>query len=249
MSLHRSQLTMGMPARVEIVEQTATEADFEAVFDHFSLIDERFSPYKSTSLVSRLSDGSLSPDDYPNDLRQVLKLADQTRHETNGYFSIERPDGRIDPSGIVKGLAIQQAADLLKSRGFQNFQIDVGSDIALAGYSASDQPWRIGIRHPTQKDKVTAVVSLTDCGIATSGTYERDLHIYDPHTNKPIDSIISLTVIGPTVYDADRFATAAFAMGQEGIHFIESLPEFEGYVIDKNGIATQTTGFEKYVAQ
>lgn len=36
-------------------------------------------------------------------------------------------------------------------------------------------------------------------------------------------------------------------MESNGIYFIESLPGFEGYVIDSNGMATYTSGFEKYV--
>ena len=52
--------------------------------------------------------------------------------------------------------------------------------------------------------------------------------------------------MGPNVLEADRFATAAFAMGREGIHFIESLKGFEGYAIDAKGIATMTSGFEVY---
>ena len=59
---------------------------------------------------------------------------------------------------------------------------------------------------------------------------------------------VSVTVLGPNVYEADRFATAAFAMGPEGIHFIEELSGFEGYLIDKSGLATMTSGFGDYVA-
>ena len=59
---------------------------------------------------------------------------------------------------------------------------------------------------------------------------------------------VSVTVLGPNVYEADRFATAAFAMGSEGIHFIEGLSGFEGYLIDKSGIAALTSGFADYVA-
>jgi len=76
------------------------------------------------------------------------------------------------------------------------------------------------------------------------------MHIYNPREdNHPIDAIVSLTVIGPTIHDADRFATAAFAMGSDGIRFVEQLPGYEGYVIDKQKIATMTTGFEKYTLQ
>jgi thiamine biosynthesis lipoprotein len=57
---------------------------------------------------------------------------------------------------------------------------------------------------------------------------------------------MSLTVIGPNVCDADRFATGAFAMGEAGIRFIEGLPGFEGYMIDAHGVATYTSGFERF---
>ena len=73
------------------------------------------------------------------------------------------------------------------------------------------------------------------------------LHIYNPHDgNEPVSGIVSLTVIGPNIHDADRFATAAFAMGPAGINFIEQLSGYEGYIIDKNKVATMTTGFDKY---
>jgi thiamine biosynthesis lipoprotein len=65
----------------------------------------------------------------------------------------------------------------------------------------------------------------------------------------PLQDIVSLTVIGPNVYEADRFATAAFAMGKRGIYFIEQLPGFEGYMIDAAARATFTSGFERYVLQ
>ena len=73
-------------------------------------------------------------------------------------------------------------------------------------------------------------------GIATSGTYVRGQHIYDPHKpERPIVDIVSLTVIGTDVLEADRFATAAFAMGRAGIEFIEQRDGLEGYVVDRNG--------------
>ena len=76
---------------------------------------------------------------------------------------------------------------------------------------------------------------MKDEGVATSGTYIRGLHIYNPRGgNEPVSDIVSLTVIGPNIHDADRFATAAFAMGAAGINFIEQLPGYEGYIIDKD---------------
>jgi FAD:protein FMN transferase len=84
--------------------------------------------------------------------------------------------------------------------------------------------------------------------VATSGTAIRGQHIYDPHDpDRALVEILSITVIGPNVYDADRFATAAFAMQRKGIRFIEALPGFEGYMIDADARATYTSGFERHV--
>ena len=69
----------------------------------------------------------------------------------------------------------------------------------------------------------------------------------NPKTKVAAAEIASISVIGPNVYEADRFATAAFAMGEKGIEFIEGLKGFEGYMIKNNQIAVMTSGFKKYL--
>ena len=173
-------------------------------------------------------------------------MCEQTRQETDGYFDIQR-DGMIDPSGIVKGWAIQQAAHLLQAQGFQHFYIDAGGDIQVAG-TKDGRPWRVGIRNPFNRNEHVKILALTDQGVATSGTAIRGQHIYNPHDREtPILDVMSITVIGPNVYEADRFATAAFAMGTRGIRFIATLAGFEGYMIDAQGRATFTSGLHKFV--
>ncbi len=58
-----------------------------------------------------------------------------------------------------------------------------------------------------------------------------------------------MTVVGPNILDADKYATSAYAMGKNGIYFIEELAGFEGYAIDKKGVATMTTGFNNCTVQ
>ena len=73
-------------------------------------------------------------------------------------------------------------------------------------------------------------------------------HIYNPHApEQALGDIVSLTIIGPDVLEADRFATGAFAMGADGIQFIERQAGLEGYAIDAAGIATMTSGFGAFV--
>lgn len=244
--MKQTRLLMGMPITVEIVDPTATQEDLEQVFTLFAAVDNTFSTYKEDSEISRINRGELSQEHSSAKMRTILALSEQTREETQGYFEIRR-NGNIDPSGLVKGWAIQQAAQLLREQGFRHFYINAGGDIQVAGYNRG-YPWRVGIRNPFQRDENVKILALTDRGIATSGTAIRGQHIYNPHQpGVPLLEVASITVIGPNIYEADRFATAAFAMGREGIRFIARLADFEGYMVDAQARATFTPGFERYV--
>ena len=216
------------------------------MYGYLAYVDETFSTYKETSEVSRLNRGELREDEYSEDMREILALSEETRRATGGYFNIWRV-GACDPSGLVKGWAVRNAARILDERGLRNYYLDAGGDLQLAGVK-DGAPWRVGIRNPFNRAEHVKALSLTDCGVATSGTAIRGQHIYNPHhAGQPITEIVSMTVIGPDVYEADRFATAAFAMGRMGVAFVEGLDGFEGYMIDAQGIATYTSGFERYV--
>ncbi len=239
-------LLMGMPIAVEVVEPTVTQDDLDKVFAYFVSVDDTFSTYKATSEISKINRGELLAAQYSENMKSILALSEQTKKDTHGYFDIQR-DGIYDPSGIVKGWAVQNAANMLRAWGFRNFYIDAGGDIQLSG-NKDGNPWRIGIRNPFNRTEHVKVLALTNRGIATSGTAIRGQHIYNPYNRDTLllDSV-SITVIGPNIYEADRFATAAFAMGKRGIQYIEKLRGFEGYMIDAQARATFTSGFEKYV--
>jgi len=238
---------MGMPITVEIAEESAKQESLDAVFSYFTSVDRRFSVYKDDSEVSRINRNELSENEYSDEMRDILSLADRTKNETAGYFNIKRKDGTIDPSGVVKGWAIRNAARILLDMGHQDFYVDAGGDIESHGKNSHSEEWTVGIRNPFDRNEVVKVIYPRGAGVATSGTYIRGQHIYNPH--KPDDlitDIVSITVVGSDICEADRFATAAFAMGKEGIAFIESLVGFEGYLIDANGTATMTSGFKYY---
>ena len=239
---------MGMPITIEVLGDDGSKAARSA-FDYFEMVDERFSPFKTQSEVSSFARGDISVEAISRELREVLDLSELTRRETDGYFDIRRPDGRIDPSGLVKGWAIRNAARGIEATGHADYFIDAGGDIQCHGYNEQAQPWRIGIRSPFDATQIVKVLVPGDAGIATSGTYVRGRHIYDPHTSSAApDDVASLTVIGPDVYEADRFATAAFAMGRNGVAFLEQQPGLEAYAIGRDGVATMTSGFTRYVA-
>lgn len=240
---------MGMPITIEIVDTNVTNFQINSVFNYFTYVDKKFSTYKPDSEISLINQGKIKRKHYSQDMKQIFNLALKTKKQTQGYFDIKRDQG-YDPSGIVKGWAILQASKLLQRNGFKNFYINAGGDIQSLGKNNNNQPWSVGIQHPFNPREIIKVIFPKNHGVATSGTYERGQHILNPLTNHQLQSdIISLTIIGPDIFEADRFATAAFAMGQAGISFIESLPNLEGYMINRRGIATFTSGFEKFTKQ
>jgi thiamine biosynthesis lipoprotein len=245
--MKQTRALMGMTITVEIVDNSAAKTSFNKVFSYFGNVENKFSVFKTTSEITLINNGKIKESQWSEEMKLIFVLAEKTKKETNGYFDIVATDGKYNPSGLVKGWVVYNASKLLMAQGFKNFYVEAGGDIQVHGKNEQGRCWSVGIKNPFNQEQIVKVLYLKNQGIATSGTYIRGQHIYDPHTrNRPLTDIVSISVIGTNVYEADRFATAAFAMGEKGIGFIENLKGFEGYMIDKNGIGTETSGFEKY---
>jgi thiamine biosynthesis lipoprotein len=246
--MRETRFIMGMPVTLAVLDVSAKPEDLDAVFAEFVSVDDQFSPYKYESEIGRVNRGEVSADEQSPRMREILSLCEKTRIETNGYFNILRPDGVLDPSGVVKGWAIRNAASMLAERGFENFFVDAGGDVQSHGLNAQGAEWRVGILNPFHAEEIVKVLCPRGCGVATSGTYFRGQHIYNPHAGGEMSgAIVSLTVVGPDVLEADRYCTAAFAMGRDGISFINRLDGFEGYEIDVSGMARMTAGLQDYL--
>lgn len=234
---------MGMPITVDI-GGTSGGVLVDVVFEYFDRVDRRFSTYRADSEISAINRGDLPVGDWNGEMMEVLALAEHTKSRTDGFFDIRKPDGSLDPSGIVKGWAIRNAAGIVSRAGVGDFFIEAGGDIQSCGRNVAGLDWSVGIRNPFKADEIIKIVYPRGHGVATSGTYVRGQHIYNPlGAGDPITEIVSLTVIGADVFEADSFATAAFAMGRDGIFFLERTPGLEGYVVGSNGRATPTSGF------
>ncbi|OOY06775.1 FAD:protein FMN transferase [Thioclava sp. F28-4] len=242
-----TRIIMGMPITLDIPNSEGADIH-ERVFDVFNDADKRFSPFRPDSEVSRFNSGEIDEPALSSQMRDVLKIAHDMQEITDGYFDIRCEDGTIDPSGVVKGWAILGAARLLERDGFGNFCIDAGGDIQVGGRDARDREWSIGIRNPFDPRQIVKAIAPRGQGVATSGNYVRGDHIYDPHDRTSrIEGPVSITVIGHDVLVADLHATAAFAMGDKGIYYIETLDGVEAYQIHQDGTAVQTTGFKEFV--
>lgn len=245
----RIELIMGMPIKVAIPagEYERPETAISEVMDFFRSVDRRYSPYKPESEVSRIDRGEIAPEEASAEMQEILRLSEDTKRLTDGYFDVWF-DGHFDPSGLVKGWSILKAARLLDARGLKNYCIDAGGDMEIRGSAAAGEPWKVGLRNPFDPETIIRMLAVSNRGIATSGTYIRGEHIYNPLTGRKANGIASMTVIAPNVYEADRLATAAFVMGEGGIEFIAGIPTCDGYMVDSNGMATFTPGFARYIA-
>jgi FAD:protein FMN transferase len=235
---------MGMPVSVEAHGDFAPTAVEEA-FAWLRSVDTTFSPYRADSQISRLDRGTLAPDAVDPLVRDVLARCEAHRLATAGFFDIHAT-GRLDPSGFVKGWAVDQVGTILERAGARRFCVNAGGDVLVRRGGPGEPAWRVGIQHPRQRHRLACVVELTDGAVATSGTYERGLHVMDPHARRPPRGVLSVTVIGSELGTADAYATAAFAMGHRGPAWTASLPGFHAMTILENDRLLSTPGFLRH---
>lgn len=226
----------------------------DAVFAWFDRVDALFSTWRDDSEIARLASGELDLGDATDDVRCVLHQCESLRIDTDGAFDVSatallpppHPPGwcALDPSGFVKGWALDRAADLLAERGVRRCCINAGGDVVVRG----DHPWRVGIQHPWKRDELAAVVAVAHGGIATSGRYERGNHVVDPRTGAPAFGLASVTVIAAELAIADAHATAALALGQDGIDWLRDRGDVDAMAITDEGRLFTTPGFERFRA-
>jgi thiamine biosynthesis lipoprotein len=248
--LRHVEQVMGTAVSIDVRGAVAAGA-LEEVIAWLHHVDAVFSPYDPASAVSRIGRGELLPADAGPEVAEVLDRCERARQRTAGAFdvhAVRAPTGALfDPSGLVKGWAVERAAELLGRAGAEHLCLNAGGDVALRGEASRGEPWRVGIRHPEHENDLALVLrGRGPLGIATSATYERGAHIIDPRTGEPTTELASVTVVAPTLTDADTFATAVFVMGLDGLTWLQDQPGCEGYAIDHDGRGWATPGLARY---
>jgi len=251
---HRLEHLMGMPIVVDVCDPDFDAAGIERVYDWLRRVDATFSTYRTDSQISRLNRGALPLADADPIVRSVLARCRSLCDETDGYFDAWAAAGpvgadgqaRVDPSGLVKGWAIERAAHILEENGARNFCINAGGDLALRGHPEDSPHWRVGIQHPRDRDRVAVTLLADDGAIATSGAYERGQHIIEPHARQRLDGVLSVTVAGPDLGTADAYATAIYAMGASGPAWALGLEEYAVMVILADERVLSTPDFDRY---
>ena len=221
---------MGTVFSIDVREPGIDRGRVDEVLRWLHWVDETFSTYRSDSQISRLARGEIDLEDCAPEVREVLDRCRALEEETDGFFSAFAA-GRLDPSGLVKGWAIERASRMLVERGSVNHCVNGGGDVQCAGQAQPGQPWRIGIAHPLQPDQLVGVAEGNDIAVATSGSAERGPHIIEPHTGMRPDKLASVSLIGRELGLVDALATAAFAMGANAPAWIEKASGLRGVVV------------------
>jgi thiamine biosynthesis lipoprotein len=240
----RVEHIMGLPIVVDIRDECGGEV-FVELFDWLCWVDETFSTFKDDSEISRINRGELRRADAHPQVRQVLERCEELRDETDGYFDMRAPDGSIDPSGLVKGWAVDRGAAILDDAGLHNYAVSAGGDMRVRGRAVPELVWRIGIQHPLDRQQVAAVIeSDNELAVATSGAYARGEHVWGPYSGRPPAGILSVTIVGVELGTADAYATAAFAMGAElAPQWTARLNGYEAMTILADETVFKTGGF------
>lgn len=204
--------------------------------------DAVFSTWKKDSPVSRLRRGDITLEGAPPEVSVVLELCTEARRLSDGWFDPWAMPGGVDPTGLVKGWAADRALEVIASTGIAGVMVSAGGDVVCRGEPEPGRRWRIGVQNPFERTSIIAVVESTGA-VATSGTYERGLHVLDPRTGAPSTRAVSATVTGAELAMTDGLATGLLACGPEGLQWFGSLDGLEAMVIDPEGAVTATAGF------
>lgn len=153
-----------------------------------------------------------------------------------GFDKVKLQDGKIiktddrlmlDCSAIAKGYGVDAVARLLKSKGIDNYMVEIGGEIVASGESPKGAPWRIGVSKPEDdsvsvSNEIQGIINISNRAMATSGNYrnfyykggKKYAHTIDPKTGCPVQhSILSATVVSDECAKADAYATAFMVMG------------------------------------
>jgi thiamine biosynthesis lipoprotein len=243
----RVEHVMGMPISLALrgrhASSLAAEQCWHAVINRLREVDLIFSTYREDSIINRLDRGELRIEECPSEVAEVLALGEEAEQLSEGTFSINLPRAvgrcRLDPSGVVKGWAVQQVSQFLIALDDTDFCLSAGGDMVCHIASDERPAWRIGIEHPYDPRTLIAVVPVRSGAVATSGTAHRGGHLTDPRTGQPPSGIASVTVIEPSLTWADIDATAAYVHGLDAARWLQSRPIYSALIVWADGAATR----------
>ena len=215
---------MGLPVSIhvradgpDVLDGHEVGTAVEQVVGVLRRVDGVFSTWREDSDLMRVRRGDLDPARAHPWLAEVEELCAEAEQRTAGLFSASYGAAGHDPTGLVKGWAVEQAAMHLRHVQGISWCVNAGGDLlAGTGRGTSPSTWQVGIEDPRAPGVVAATIPLHVGGLATSGAAARGAHVVDPRTGASISRAGSATVWGPALLWADIWATALFVDPQGG---------------------------------
>lgn len=245
-SVSHAERVMGTVVSFFVLAGALSTSDTLAAIDDacgvLHRVDTTFSTWIERSPMSRYRSGEIALDEAPEELVEVLGRCEVARGLSGGWFDPWAMPGGVDPTGLVKGWAVDRCIDLLQRRGAGAALINAGGDVGVFGEPSPGQPWRVGIRHPWRTDALARVIE-TRVAVATSGNYERGPHLVNPFNGEPTCSVASATVTGPSLSLADALATAAAVAGPVALDIVAAIDGYDLYLIGSDGSELASDGF------
>ncbi|MGD9960339.1 FAD:protein FMN transferase [Nocardioides sp.] len=234
---------MGLPISLALRGRHADDRQgydaWQSALAELRHVDEVFSTYRADSYVSRLGRGELALGECPAEVAEVLDLAEEARVASAGAFDVRRPGPEgttvFDPSGVVKGWAVQRAARAFEDLDDTDVCLSGGGDMVCRLGAPDHEPWQIGIEDPHDPRRLLARIPVRDAAVATSGLAHRGAHIVHGVTGAAPQGIASVTVVADDLTWADIDATAAFAQGTGALNWLRTRPGRAGLVVWKDG--------------
>lgn len=257
MNLQKIILALGTVNGISIWDTSGEKAN-HALCEIERLIldaDKRLSIFRPDSEISKLNAcaGKKVVNISPETL-EILSDATKMQDGTNGAFDVTKGAGhnalildaeehtaflkkkgiRVDLGGIAKGYVADQVRRILSEEGISNALINLGGTVVCHGVERE-----VEIRNPMHgSHSPLLTISSRNEIIATSGTYERGAHIWDPRTGKNAETdLIAVTVIGENGADTDALATACMVLGlRESASLLQKRKESAIFVLRSGGI-------------
>ena len=218
---------------VDVLNQIVNEID-----KYLQNVEEKFSPFLSESLVSRHTDigEELQDDFFDIEYQEVYSRSIIAKKETHGLFD---PffDGKYNPTGFVKGWAIENAfmkyiKPLIDNNILEAGAINGAGDMQVGTRLDSNFSWKIGIENPEDKEKIIAKYSIKNGAVATSGLSKKGQHI---KSDNDINHV-QVTVVGTYLSDVDVLATAGVVANEKIWREIVENKLLTGILLTKEGI-------------
>lgn len=225
--------TVSIAAEYSFLALEYLQAVVPQIKKELTRIENEYSPFIETSLVSRYQSGEEKILFENDEFQEIFSATITAKEITDGafdpYFSHQ-----YDPTGYTKGWAIEKIFrqilhPLLVDKKVSGVCLNGGGDLQFE--SQNHFSWKIGIENPLNLQQIIASYHLENGSLATSGISKRDQHINVVGTA----DLMQVTVYANNLTYSDIWATAGISAGETLFNQLISQFKLTGFYVNQGG--------------